>query len=182
MSITLEKVSCPLDWLQIYRLYVRAFPAPERKPFGIIRRMQRKGKTDVWVCRQKGRFAGFAATINDETLILLDYLAVSPALRGQGLGTRMLEALKAAYDRKGIFVEIESLSEAAANQDERLRRKRFYESCGFVPLGVTAIVFGVSMELMGWQCELDFKQYHAFYRDNYSEFAARNIVDATQRL
>ena len=31
------------------------------------------------------------------------------------------------------------------------------------------------MELLGWDCVMDYEDYRLFYRDNYSEFAAEHI-------
>ena len=44
-------------------------------------------------------------------------------------------------------------------------------------LDVAAKVFGVEMELMGWDCRLDFKAYQSFYRDYYGEFAAKGLAE-----
>ena len=70
----------------IFVLYRNAFPRSERKPFGIILRMAKEGRADLWTIRHNGRFAGFAATVNAPELILLDYFAVKKSLRGQGVG------------------------------------------------------------------------------------------------
>jgi len=35
-----------------------------------------------------------------------------------------------------------------------------------------------AMELMGFDCRLTFDQYHAFYRDNYNQWAADHIQEA----
>lgn len=172
------KAASLLQWLRIYWLYRRSFPRSERKPFGIILSMRRRGRTDVWYFAQDGRFAGFAATINDADLILLDYLAVPRALRGRGVGGRALEMLRSSYPGKGLFVEIESEFEPSPNREERVRRKRFYERCGMRPSRVMADVFGVRMELLCRDCRVDFARYHAFYRDNYSAWAAEHIIEA----
>ena len=161
--------------MNIYRLYRNAFPASERKPFSIIRSMQKKGKTDVWYFEKDGVFAGFATTINGNDRILLDYLAVDRKKRNCGIGTEILNLIRTQYEGKGIFLEIERLCADAPNAEERIRRKQFYLSCGMKELNVSARVFGVEMELLGWNCELDFNDYRLFYRDNYSEFAAGNI-------
>ena len=161
--------------MQVIRLYYASFPANERKPFGIILKKQREGKTDVWRIEAGGRFAGFAATINGDGLILLDYLAVSKAKRGRGIGAACLRALKEKYAGSGFFVEIESVYEEEAGLEERLRRKKFYLRNGMKELGVLADVFGVRMELLGWDCELDFEGYQAFYRDHYSPWAAEHL-------
>lgn len=168
----------PLEWLRIRLLYRRAFPRCERKPFGMILKMHRRGKTDVWYMETGRHFAGFACTINDSSLILLDYLAVPGKMRGRGAGSRALQALKQIYAGKGLFVEIESSFEAVPDQEERRRRRRFYLKNGMAPMGVMASVFDVKMELLGCGCHVDFPRYHAFYRDNYSAWAADHILEA----
>ena len=95
------------QWFEIYKLYQRAFPNGERKPFSIIWEMYRKGKTDVWYCEKDGAFAGLATTINSEKMILLDYFAVSKKLRGGGVGTAFLAEMLKQYDGCGVFGEIE---------------------------------------------------------------------------
>lgn len=166
-----------LDWLRIHRLYAKSFPRSERKPFGRIVSMMRAGKSDVWCFEKNGRFAGFASTIKDVELILIDYLAVVPKLRSCGVGSAMLAAMKQCAE-KPLFVEIESMYEPGAGQQERIRRKQFYLRNGFEPMNVMADVFGVKMELLCWKGMLDFERYHAFYRDNYSQWAADHIQKA----
>lgn len=158
------------------RLYGRAFPRTERKPFAVIRRMWRAGKTDVWVLRRAGRFAGFASTINGDGLVLIDYLAVAEALRGQGVGSAALAALADKYPGCGLFVEIESAFEPGEDQAERLRRRAFYQRCGFRSCRTLASVFGVPMELMGRGCCVDFAAYHRFYCTHYSAWAGEHIT------
>jgi len=175
MSVTLRKPAAPLDWLRIRLLYRRAFPRYERKPFKIIRRMQREGRTDVWLAEQDGHFAGLAATINGGDTILLDYLAVHEKRRNKGVGSAMLQALLALYEGRGLFVEIE-----AADRDdptgEKARRKAFYLRNGLTDMHAVAILFGVRMELLGRGCEMDFDSYRAFYHDHYNAWAAEHVV------
>ncbi len=167
-----------LQWFRIRHLYRTAFPRYERKPFSIIKNMYLKGKTDVWYFEKNGGFHGFAATLNSEDTIMLDYLAVPRKLRGQGTGTAILRSLLEHYGDKALFVEIESMFEPADNTAERRARRNFYINNGLLPLGVMADVFGVKMELLGARCKLDFAAYHAFYHDNYSPWAASHIFKA----
>lgn len=175
MQITLRAPQTPLDWLRIYRLYRRAFPREERKPFAMIRKMHREGRTDVWLAEQNGRFAGLAATINGDGVILLDYLAVHEKMRDQGVGSAMLQSLLTHYEGRGLFVEIE-----AADRDdpsgEKVRRKAFYLRNGLIDMHVTALLFGVRMELLGRDCTLDFDAYRTFYHTYYSPWAAEHVV------
>ena len=179
-GVILKKPKGPADWLRLYRLYREAFPASERKPFGIIVKMHRQGNTDVWSVERDGRFAGLAATVNGDGLVLLDYFAVERHLRGQGVGTAAMAALQSQYRDRGLFVEIERTRTPSQNQSERLRRKQFYLTAGMAELGTEANVFGVDMELLGSRCRLDFEGYRAFYRDNYGPWAAERITPVEQ--
>lgn len=178
MGIELRKPKGLKNWLQLYMLYLKAFPGAERKPWGVIRRMYRKGKTDIWCLMRGGSFAGLAITINSPDVILLDYFAVEKSCRGKGVGTAALKAILACYAGKGFFLEIEDTREQAPNRAQQLRRKKFYLSCGLQEMHTTVVLFGVKMELLGVGCHLDYPQYRAFYRDNYNAWAADHITPA----
>lgn len=173
----MQKPAGLIPWLQVYRLYLQAFPPSERKPFSLIWRMSRCGKTDVWCVKYQNRFAGFATTINGDNLILLDYFAVTKVFRGAGIGSAALKEILNRYTGKGMFVEIESPYEDGKDQEARLRRKTFYQACGMEPLHVLATVFGVKMELLGRGCSMDFAKYQRFYHENYSPWAAKNLLE-----
>lgn len=164
-------------WLRLYRLYRQAFPASERKPFSIMVKMYRRGKTDLWSILRGGRFVGLAITINGKNAILLDYFAVEKSCRGMGIGSAALGLLRRAYVGRGVFLEIESVWEDAPDLEQRRKRKAFYLANGMEPMNVMVRLFGVKMELLGWDCRLDFSGYRAFYRDNYSPWAAERISE-----
>ena len=175
MTLTLRAPATLLDWLRIRLLYRQAFPRYERKPFKIIARMQKEGRTDVWMAMHNGHFVGFAATINAPDVILLDYLAVHPKHRSQGVGSAFLQALLDTYEGKGLFVEIEA-TDRDDPTGEKARRKAFYQRNGLTDMHVVAILFGVRMELLGRGCDMDFDAYRAFYHDHYNAWAAEHVV------
>lgn len=169
-----------LELPMLYLLYLRAFPARERKPFGTIVKMAKEGRADLWTIRSDGHFAGLAATVNGSDMVLLDYFAVKGSLRGRGVGSGALKQLLERYGDRGIFVEIESTFEHCADRARRVKRKRFYECCGLTPMGTEADVFGVRMELLGSGCRLDFGEYRDFYRKHYNTWAAEHIRPVTE--
>ena len=171
----LIQVRTPYQWLRFCLLYRRAFPSSERKPIAIIRKKQKEGTTDVWYLERDGKFVGLVATINSPEIILVDYLAIHNACRGNGNGSLTLKKLREQYAGKGIFVEIECLYEASDNYEERCRRKQFYLRNGMKEMHTTAKLFGVDMELLGSGCTMDYARYRAFYRDNYNQWAADHI-------
>lgn len=167
-----------IHWYRLYKLYCEAFPAYERKPFSLIRSMQKKGKSDVWYIEKNRKFAGLVFTINSEDVILIDYLAIASNRRSEGIGSEIIALLRKHYAGKGIFVEIESVFDKCDNLSERLRRKQFYLSNGMTPMKVMVVLFGVEMELLGVNCCLTYDEYYSFYKDNYGNFAAKNVKKA----
>ena len=173
--MNVDKVKTLIQWIRIYRLYQAAFPASEKKPFSMIVSMHKKGKSDVWYCEKDGKFAGLVITINGADKILIDYLAVWEKRRGQGIGSAILQEMRQRYVGKGVFLEIEIVDENAENYEERKRRKQFYLANGMTEMNVFVELFGVDMELLGYDCSLTFEEYREFYRTNYNEWAANHI-------
>lgn len=174
----MTKATTLMQWLRIYRLYRSAFPRSERKPFSMIYKMSRKGKTDVWYCTHKERFVGLAITINGPDSILLDYFAISTHCRNGGYGSMILLALIEEYAPMPIFGEIENVVDPGDDLELRKRRKQFYLRNGLKEMGVMVHLFGVKMELLGTGKPMSFEEYRNFYRDNYSEWAASHIHPA----
>ena len=166
------------QWAEVYQLYQKAFPASEKKPFSVIIKKFREGKSHIWRFTRQGKFAGIVITINGENHILIDYLAVDRKQRGTGVGSEILMLMRSQYAGKGVFLEIESIYEECDNKAERIRRKHFYEKCGMESMEVFVWLFGVKMELMGFDCKISYEDYHNFYRVNHSQWAADHIEEA----
>lgn len=162
-------------WLEFYRLYRSAFPKEERKPISVIRRMQKDGRGEVWCFEEDGRFAGLAFAIVAEGRVLLDYLAVVKDSRGKGYGTKMLKLLQKQYADTGFFGEIEVVRPDVEDYEMKRRRKQFYLDNGLTALNIGIMLFGVEMELMSYNCTIEFDEYLEFYRKNVGEFALKNI-------
>lgn len=176
-SMELVRVKGLLRWRKIHRLYKAAFPKYERKPFCLIKLMHGRGNADVWIINSSGEFSGFAVTMNAGDLVLLDYFAVSPEKRGKGLGSEALGKLQAIYRDRRMFLEIESVYAEADNISERRRRKQFYLKNGMTEMKVMADVFGTEMELLGFGCSVNFKEYQSVYLTNYGKWAAENLKE-----
>ena len=172
--ITLERAK-KWDIPRVWLLYQRAFPAGERKPFSIILSMAKEGRTDLWIIRKNGRFAGLASTVNSPDMVLLDYFAVKKSLRGQGVGSGALKMILDRYAPRGVLAEIESTRIPSNNPREREKRKRFYVNCGMEPLGTEVDLFGIRMELLGCRCRPDFGEYKDFYVRYYTPRAEKYV-------
>lgn len=83
--------------------------------------------------------------------MLLDYFAVVPELRSQGIGGEFLRSLKGTVSAKcGVFIEAES-PDSAKSEDERQireRRIRFYLSNGAELTNSRCLLFGVDYSIL----------------------------------
>ena len=175
MNIHLQRPNSVKAWFRLWKLYMEAFPASERKPFSMIVKMWKAGKTDIWCLMADSDFRGLAITINSPHTVLLDYFAISDAYRGQGIGHKALETILDHYGDRGVFLEIEDPELPGEDQLLRMRRKAFYRSCGLEELGVKALLFGVPMELLGTRCSMTLEGYRNFFRDHYDPWVAKHI-------
>ena len=152
-AVTLEA----MDWAAFEALYHTAmtddFPAAERKPLALLRRLWREGICSAWALLDDGTRRAYAVLEQPPTgdACLLDYLAVDASVRGRGFGGEMLRRLTAAHPQGVILLEIERVERAAdaAQLAERTRRRRFYLQNGVYPTGVfTRADGGVEYEIL----------------------------------
>lgn len=162
-------------WLQIYRLYRISFPKEERKPFRTIYKLYRRGSFDIWMIHKKSAFSALAINAKDGDLVLIDYLAVAPRKQDQGIGSATLALMREYYAGKRIFLEIESVYEDTPELALRQRRKQFYLRNGMTPMNIMVKLFGVDMELMGFDCKIDYVQYYDFCLKSMGDWMADHL-------
>ncbi len=174
MSVALKNKQTRRELGRIKKLYKSAFPLSERKPFSMILKMRKRGKSDIWHFSDEDGFLGLATTVRGEGTVLIDYFAVSEERRGSGAGSAMMRELIKQYTGWGIFLEIERPQGDGGVTDRRLA---FYERAGYSKMDVAVKLFGVDMILLGIDCELDFEEYRDFYCRNIGTFAYSHIKE-----
>lgn len=133
---------------EIRELFVQAFPRAERPPLFFLFRRAKKGKGDFCAVLDGGRFVGLTVVAETEGVASLMFFAIAPSVRGQGYGSRVLEALQARYAGKKLFLVIEAVDEKAANYQQRVKRRAFYQRSGFESMGYTVREAGVTYEVL----------------------------------
>lgn len=139
-----------LDAQTLKDLYERemkdTFPRAELKPLKAMLRMQADGHYDaLGYYDEQGEQLAYACVCKASEPVLMDYLAVTAAHRGEGIGSKFLSALMNARDLyPSIMLEIEAVDDAQDEDDHatRSRRQHFYERLGFVRTTTEAHVFG----------------------------------------
>ena len=166
-------------------LYESSFPASERKELDYMLKGPHAAAYDVLVISTPDSpVAGMVITVTHGGLCMLDYFAVSPDLRGQGIGRAVLPLIRGRCEGH-FFLEIETPApncdprDACPNPEQRVRRKAFYLSAGMVETGVRAFIYGNDMELLAFPEDADkitFEGYDALLKATFpADMAAEKI-------
>lgn len=135
MSEYYLRVGTVSDLHRIYPQMRRDFHAYERMPELFLARAIRRGAQELLLLTDEtGQEAGYAICCVKSLYgyVLLNYLAMDPARRGTGAGSAALELLSRRYaGKQGIILE---LTDTPGEEEDTVRRRRFYGRAGFVPV------------------------------------------------
>lgn len=165
----LIKADTNQQYRRIKNVYQSSFPKYEKKPFWLIKQKQKQGLVDIWELSDGGEFIGLAIIMKAKDLVLLDYFAIAEDKRASGYGSKALSCLQEYYKKNRFFLEIESTHGKAENQKQREQRKSFYLSNQMTEIGIIVDVFGTEMEVLGYECSLDFGEYKSVYEVVYGK-------------
>lgn len=153
IDLTLEQVE------DIYNTWIHLhFPREEIKPLKNIRKMWSIGAyraLGMYEQKEKGQqLIGYAfyAMGQDCNMLLLDYLAIVEAYRGQGMGGIFLREMRERLPEfEGILIETEDIDFAANEEERRIRQNRdaFYKRNGVLRTGIKSQIYGVRFAI--WQ-------------------------------
>ena len=118
------------DWESLEALYDRAFPPNERRPMAELTGDQ-SGMIRILAFYHHAVFCGMAVTLTSSELVHIIYLAIEESLRGQGLGSMALEAIRKQEPGKKVIVDVERVEDGASNNDQRAHRIAFYLRNGY---------------------------------------------------
>ena len=107
------------------KLYRASFPSHELRLWSDQKAVMREESYHFDLCLMDGALAGLILYWDFGDYLYVEHFCVMPALRGQGLGTLILQEL--ARKNKLIILEIDPLNDAVS-----LRRRDFYTHCGYV--------------------------------------------------
>ena len=105
-------------------LYAASFPEHEQRLEPSQRRIMAHEQYHFGILHDEEGFAGLALFWDAGAYLYLEHLCISPARRGQGLGTAALDLL--AGEGKPVVLEIDPPVDAVSR-----RRQAFYERAGF---------------------------------------------------
>lgn len=118
------------DAEKVKALYKHAFPKNERKPFWNM--LSNQSLDMEWLAfYDNEQFCGFACLLDCDSISHILYLAIDHRLRDRGYGSAALAAIHEHRAGKRVIVDIEREGKKADNNEQRLRRKKFYLRNGY---------------------------------------------------
>lgn len=116
----------PKDFDSLYALMELSFPNDERRSYQDEKNYLATTRHQAAVVRGNDQsIAGYITYTECEEFVFLESFAVNPELRSNGLGGRILEEMKAAYDKRMVL-------EVELPENEMARRRiNFYKRHGF---------------------------------------------------
>lgn len=173
----------PLSILKVCQIYLRYvkcdFPPEERKPLWIILRAVLRKQYECYGWMDGQQLAGYAFFVATGNHRLLDYFAVLPQLRSQGIGSAFCRAITDTFSHaESILVEVENPDFAKSAQDINLqnRRLQFYLRNGFMDTGINADTFGVNYRIL--ECPRSFPHTPAQIRQFYQAHYQASLPDS----
>lgn len=132
----------------------RDFPKEEIKPLKTILELRKQKHYQCYGGFKGQKICAYLFLVwEHKNLAMLDYFAVLPEFRGQGIGSEALSLVSLEMKREGfsgILFEIERISLAVNKEQEdmRIRRKKFYLRAGCRESGLKSEIFGVGYEVL----------------------------------
>ena len=118
------------DLPKIMKLYNESFPPNERDPLDVMLEDE-SWNAEVLGFYEDGVFCALACLLSYGDLTHILYLAVEPAARDHGCGSRVLQALRRHKPTARILADIEDVREEADNHEQRVKRREFYLRNGY---------------------------------------------------
>ena len=151
---------------QLYAIYAASIAAREQKPEGWIADMIGAAEYRVWVAKAGGLVRGFSILFVPAAggFALLEYMAVAPDRRNQGLGAELFRrtvehAVTPGGRKLPVLLEIDSDREASSDRAIRTRREGFYRRLGC--LRIAGLHYLMPLAGEGTPAEMDLLVYSA---------------------
>lgn len=171
MALKVEKISTKSrDFKQIKRVYEEVFPKVERIPLWLLKMRANEGKAEFCSLYDEDEWVGFFYTILSKKLAYIFFLAIDPDKQGDGYGSQALEVIKKRYKDYTMGLSSENPSQKASNNEQRIRRQKFYERNDFTKAGFYSIEKGgVRYDFLSPQNQVNPKLYIDLMADFFKQ-------------
>ncbi len=183
MSITLRPLTThDANYSRVIDLYKSAFPGARRIPTWVLRYKLRNGKAGFNVVYSRDTWVGLVYITEHHNIVFMHFLAISEACRSAGYGNMVMNLIKDAHAGKRIVANIEELDQRANNYQQRIKRKSFYEKCGFTSSGYLVKEPGEKLEMMIFGGSINKEEIEAVYNNLFGGILGFTIKPRVTRI
>lgn len=148
-------------------LYLKSFPKEERIDFELLTAKAKEGKGNFLGLFEDGDLAGLTYYTQFQDIVYVFYIAIDPEYQSKGYGKRIIEHLFETFPDYNVMLLVEELDENAENDEQRIRRKKFYLNNNFADNNQFLEVMGVPFELLhrkGYTTDMEeFKKIQGYF-------------------
>ena len=155
---------------KVSNLLESAFPEEERPPTKYFFKALEKKENKLFAYYHDNSFIGFTFLSFYKDVCYIFFLAVSKEYRHQGFGGQIIEDLKKEYSDLVLLLCYEEVNPKYPNYEERVNRKKFYCSHGFIENKLKTNEYGVIYETayIGSH-QVDFTSYQEIFVLGFGE-------------
>ncbi|KGJ87995.1 GNAT family N-acetyltransferase [Thalassotalea sp. ND16A] len=166
MSINLRPLNkYDANYSEVIDLYKEAFPEAQRISTWILRYKLRKGKVGFNILYAHDDWIGLIYVTEYKDIIFVQFLAIAESYRSGGFGSKVLDSMKNMHFGKRIVLNIEELDKQANNNQQRIKRKAFYEKNGFCTTGYIVKEPGEQLEMLIFAGTISKEEIEAMYKN-----------------
>ena len=140
--------STDADRIEVRQLYQTAFPVEEQIPWDDLLWLVGRMDLDFTAYYSDDIFLGLTIVYPRRQFNWFWYFAVTPEMRGKGVGQRILTRLLDKYAGSAMILDMENPEQECDNTEQRRRRHAFYLRNGFRDTGVGRSFKGIDYTIL----------------------------------
>lgn len=156
MNLTFKSISKDSNDLQLFnQINIESFPEFERMEIDTILKFSTETSADFMGIYDNDFPIGFYFLVKNKNSGYIFYYAIDQRYRSKGYGSAALEEIIAQYKEIQLTLDFEEIDESSSNNEQRIRRKKFYLQNGLKETGHFTLLNGERFEIVCTEDELD---------------------------
>jgi len=137
------------EFAKVAEIYLEAFPEIERVSLPMLFAAKGGFESRTFALKDADDVVGLMSVVLPwDDVLYLFYFAIDKDKRGHDYGSKALQALKEYFPDRSVWFTVEEPDENAPNNEQRLKRIRFYERADFVLTDEVVIMRGARYAVM----------------------------------
>lgn len=165
----LKFISITKDFIDINKLNIlakEAFPPKESMPLAELIELNKRDDFSFLAIYDNNNFIGYIALLLYKELCYLFFLAIDTKYRGKGYGSLVIKMIMEKYSSKIHVVDFEAIDINAINNEQRIKRKKFYLANGYKETGLFLTYNDITYELVSSDLNFNFNTFKDMMTDN----------------